>query len=690
MTVSRRAAFGFFGRAGAGPLDPAAPVRPVAGRRGHRLGPTSAARRSHPVAASPADPIVATPLIVYFLLGLFALTFAALSLVLHDSFRTNAFDLGNLDQAVWNTSQGRWFEFTNWSGGTTRLAAHVEPILVPLSVLYWVWSSPKALLVLQAVVVALGALPAYWLARDALRSSFAGLAFAAVYLLAPELQAAVLRDFHPVTLAAPFLLFAFYFAERARWLPCFVFAVLAMSTKEEIPLSVALLGLYLVVIKRQRIGWLLGGVALVWFIVAVGIVLPAFNNAGASPYLDRYSHLGDGPGGILLAAITRPHDVIASVLIPPKLAYLQSLFGPVLFLSLLSPLTLALGLPDLALNLLSNYEGMYLGGAHYSAPIMPFIVVSAIYGARRLAGWVERLSGSTGPFTPARVATGLGGLVLLASLTAYTGTTLRPLFTNFPRVTEHHRTTEDVLRLIPPDVPVAASSGLNPHLSQRRQISLFPEGVDQARYVALDVTAAPYPLDAPSQWWRVQQMLAGGEWGITAARDGVLVLERGGTWRDLPPEFFSFTVVANPQIAHRRDARFDGAIDFLGYDLAPGQVLHGRDPRARVSLYFQAVAPIPTDYRVVVQVTDLPGTLAGQFRHQPATVWLPTSRWQPGTVYRVDVAGVSPFSLRESDLWLALERGPVEQPAPAAVRAEAEATVNSDRQAVKLTTLRWE
>ena len=56
-------------------------------------------------------------------------TFGSLSILKHERFETQAFDLGNMDQAVWNTAQGRPFHFTNWEGGQTRLAAHVAALL---------------------------------------------------------------------------------------------------------------------------------------------------------------------------------------------------------------------------------------------------------------------------------------------------------------------------------------------------------------------------------------------------------------------------------------------------------------------------------------------------------------------------------------------------------------------------------
>ncbi|MCS7001925.1 MAG: DUF2079 domain-containing protein, partial [Dehalococcoidia bacterium] len=189
--------------------------------------------------------------LTYVIILLYALTFAQLSVLQHHSHNTHAFDLGNMDQAVWNTSQGRWFEFSNWEGGRTRLAAHVEPILIPIAQIYRVFSGPETLLVLQAIIISLGALPAFWLARDRLRNDFAAITFASAYLLAPELEAATLSDFHPVSLATSFLMFAFYFIHKEKYLWFWVFAILAMSTKEQIPIAIALLGVYIVVVKRR-------------------------------------------------------------------------------------------------------------------------------------------------------------------------------------------------------------------------------------------------------------------------------------------------------------------------------------------------------------------------------------------------------------------------------------------------------
>jgi len=154
------------------------------------------------------------PGIVALLIILYIAVFSALAVARHEAFETLAFDLGDYDQAVWNTIHGRILRLTNVEGLTTRLAMHVEPILLPVSLFYLIYSSPKTLLVLQTVAVALGAWPVYLLAREKMQSEFGGVVFALAYLLFPALESANLFDFHAVTLAPVFLLSAFYFLEE--------------------------------------------------------------------------------------------------------------------------------------------------------------------------------------------------------------------------------------------------------------------------------------------------------------------------------------------------------------------------------------------------------------------------------------------------------------------------------------------
>jgi uncharacterized membrane protein len=341
----------------------------------------------------------------------YAVLFSAASIRKHEAFQTTDFDLGNLSQVMWNTLHGAPFLLTNPEGAQPEisLGIHVWPILLPVSLLYLVWSDPRILLIFQSVVIALGAWPVYLLAQRAARSrgrqaadeqptstpaqaastsastltSILALTFAAVYLLFPALESANMFDFHPLALAPTLLLLAFYALERERWAWFALWAGLAMACQEDIPLVVGLMGLYAAIIRRHwRAGLIIAAAGAVWFGVAVGLVLPYFDTAHASPFASRYGYLGNTPWEMAWTLITRPGRVVQALSTPDRLSYLRDLLIPVGYLSLLAPQVLVLSLPTVMTNLLSTKELMHqLEGFHYSVNAVPFVVVSASYGA---------------------------------------------------------------------------------------------------------------------------------------------------------------------------------------------------------------------------------------------------------------------------------------------------------------------
>lgn len=569
--------------------------------------------------------------LVYLVAGLYALTFALFSILQHDAFRTNAFDLGNMDQAVWNTLQGRWFAFTNWEGGASRLAAHVEPGLILIAQFYRIYSSPKTLLALQAGTLALGALPVFWLARQRLGSDFAGAVFAFAYLLSPSLQAAALADFHPVTLSASLLLFAFYFLQK-RWYPVFLFfAILAMSTKEEIPFSVALMGLYAAVVQKDR-AWGLATalLGLAWGGIAFGLVIPAFNPVGSSPYFSRYEYLAgpaSGTGGLL----SLPAQVFATVMEEQRRAYLEGLVRPLLYLPMLSPFTLALALPDLGINLLSNFPFQYSSRVHYDAPIVPFLAISAIFGAQLVSRLLGRISRSL--FKP--VALMLAAAVLLSILSSYYRQVFLPLIDHIPAVTEHQRLGEAFVAMVPSQAGVSAGTTINPHVSQRQSLYLFPELKD-AEYVLLDVSANTHPIDGASQRRVVMDLIKGGQWGIVAADDGYLLLGKGAGSSSFPERFFDFARARDPNIDNSIETSF-GPLRLLGYSFEPKGKLHGKDPYATLTTYWRISEPVKKDYGITVFLISPSNTVVAGITQHAATIWYPTSQWRPGEVIKIVV-----------------------------------------------------
>jgi uncharacterized membrane protein len=426
----------------------------------------------------------------------YAVVFSWLSIARHRAFASGRFDLGNMEQAIWSTLQGRLLESTETGGEQfSRFGAHVDPILVVLAPLYAVWSSPEALLVAQAAIVATGAIPAFLLGRRWLGDDRLGLAVAAVYLLYPPLQFATLFDFHPVTLAAPLLLFCIWAAEVGAYVPRAIFGTLAALTQEQVGLALIGLALWMAVRhpERRRAAGVMAAAAAAWVVVSVAVIIPRFSLTGGNPQIRRYDALGEGEGGVLASLFTRPWEAVEVLATPGRAAYLLLLLLPLLALSLLAPLLLLPAVPQLLINLLAADGPPQTIHYHYAAVLTPFLIASATLGLARLRGrerpaWISHALARPGRVAAGAVAAGVLAGVLLGPLPFW-----RQLPVGYNGVS-HHAFTRDAhaqamaraVALVPPDASVSASNSAGAHLSGRRRIHLFPE-IDDARWILVDV-----------------------------------------------------------------------------------------------------------------------------------------------------------------------------------------------------------
>lgn len=442
---------------------------------------------------------------------MYAAGFSLLASLEHRAFETGRFDLGNMVQAVWSTAHGRPLDVTELDGDqVNRLGAHVDPLLAAFAPLWWVWPSPTMLLVAQAVAVALGALPVFWLARKHLGSERLAALFALAYLLYPAVQWLALDEFHAVALACPLLLYAVWYLDEDRLAAALPFLGLAAVTKEEVPLAVAGLGIWFALARGRRLAGAaiaVAGVALSAFYLAV--VMPYFRDGDAPAFYDRYDAVGGSPAGIVEEAFTDPLALLQAVTEGRDLTYLLQLALPLAGLFLAAPLLLVAALPELAANLLSETATQTSIEFHYTAPIAPFLVAGAVFASARL----PRLA----PLVPAAA---LAGAVVLGPLWAGE---LVP-----ERMTAHDRVAARAVDLVPSDAAVSSTNGLGAHLSARRRVFSFPV-IHDADWVAVDLRRASY-LDrrsAPSTTAvPLAELLRSGGWETVLEEDGIFVLRR--------------------------------------------------------------------------------------------------------------------------------------------------------------------
>lgn len=624
--------------------------------------------------AVPLPPRVTSPLHRHLTEGLlaammlgYALLFGWLSLQRYWAFEMHALDMGNMGQAAWNTMHGHPFYFTNmrlpynieaWRT-TTRLSFHVEFLFPFISLVYLAYGHPESLLILQTVAITLGALPVYLLARDVLHNAWLGLLFGAAYLLFPTLQALNLYEFHPVALAPPLLLYAFYFLHRDRTIPFVLCCVAAMGTKEQIGLVVALFGLCAALVYgRSRAGTALALGGVVWSLMAALLIEHHFRQPGTVTYLHtRYGYLGHGIRGVLTTLSHDPGVFWRVVMIGPKFGYVERLLGPTGYVGLLSPGFLILGAPTFLLNVLSTDFHMYSGVGDNSAELVAVTVIAAIFGTRLLIR-VLRL------WLRPTTAVAIAGLYLLAQiLWSQHRNGFSPLGPAFqaPTISAHQRIEQRFVSMIPEGVPVSTQDTLDPHLSSRHYLYLMEDSGRQpplvpANYVLLDASGPTYPLPSYQIHDRAMSLLRHG-WHVATAQDGLILLRHGPGNTHIPESFYSFALSNSRSISHPLRGEY-GALRLLGYDEADTDLPNHTVPNVAFTFFLEPSARSLRNLQPVVYET-VRSHLVGCAHSPLGLAWFPTPRWSAGHVYAVRMEPIETHWNSEGTARFSVELRPV-------------------------------
>lgn len=321
--------------------------------------------------------------------GLSALILFFCSGLRHVMYKSAAFDLGIFDQAVFLISQQQ-IPFS-----TLRqihiVGDHAAFVLYPLGWLYGIYPSVYWLFAAQAVMMAAAVFPLSRLARLAGLRDSQVVALVLAYLLYPAVFNINLYDFHPETLALPAFFWAVWSARIGKIVWFCINLVLILSCKDVLSITVAAMGLWLIVFEKKRLA---GAIALfagiVWFLIATQKIVPEFS--GSEPAgLELYSYLGSSIAEVAKNLFFQPGLVLGKIFSLNTLIYLCLLLSPVIWglaPQHLAPIVAAV--PALLLNILSSADLQRNLVHQYSLPIIPFIFLAVIQNLSLGGGWFDR------------------------------------------------------------------------------------------------------------------------------------------------------------------------------------------------------------------------------------------------------------------------------------------------------------
>jgi uncharacterized membrane protein len=446
------------------------------------------------------------------------------TLFAHWRFQTYNFDLGQYDNIFWNALHGRPMvctplgAFTNWSS----LSGHADFATFFLLPFYAIYPHAETLLIMQSVLLGLGAIPIYFFARRRLPPAYACI-LAICYLFYPPLHGANFYDFHFQPVASTFVLFTIWLIDIRRWFWASVFFVLAITCREDISVGLTFLGLYLILTGyRPKAGALMAVVGIIFFVVVRFYIMASY---GPGWFSDIYKELypPSGPnsyGGVMQTLATNPVFVFRTLLTSDKLKYFLQIVTPIAFLPLRRAYLLPALAPGALFTLLTTaYSPTTDIAFQYSGHFTPYVfmasgvALAACFAEGRLKGRAAAAALIVGTFFCTKhwgafppSGTFKSGFSLISFA--------KPTADDFRKA----RDLKELAALIPEGTPFAVSEQELPHVSGRQKIMTLRDGAAGADYILYGTSSAGAHIAA--------QVLASGEYVEIAQRPGLALLRR--------------------------------------------------------------------------------------------------------------------------------------------------------------------
>ncbi len=364
----------------------------------------------------------------------------------------------------------------------SHFAIHLSPIYYLLLPGYLLFPSPVYLQVMQGLVVASGVIPLCLLARHFCLSNKVTAALSVVYALYPAMAGSCFYDIHENMFLTPLLLWTFYFIEKQKWPFVYLFAFLTCLVKEDAPVYIACLALFLFISRKDRInGSLLFLGAVAYFCIAMLLLQSMGQGVMIGRYDNFMSDTDLGLVSVFKTLLLNPAYLINEVFNAEKLIYMVTMLLPLACLPLLNrKLTqLFLVVPFLLVNLMSDYPYQHSLLFQYNFGTMAFFFYLAVMNLKELGPRFRRVAL---PFMVTASA-----VFFLVNVGGYTDN-LRSFIAN----REQNQKLNAYLEAIPEDASVQATGYLVPKLSNRMVIydySYNQESVSphETEYVVLDL-----------------------------------------------------------------------------------------------------------------------------------------------------------------------------------------------------------
>ncbi len=452
----------------------------------------------------------------------------------HHMMGTATFDLGINNNLIYGGLHGKFNQSTVIfpDDPAKYIANHVKLGLYLFLPIYAVFPRPETLLIIQSVILGLGAIPLFLFARRRLPEWIASV-LAIAYLCYYPMHGANFTEMNLVPLAAPFIMGLVWAADTERYKTAWVLFFVCLIMREDIPLPLAILGFFFVLSGyRPRFGLAIFSISASWFII---LRFKIMTDAGSWWFPNMYEDLWALPykgfGGVIHTLITNPTFVLKHIFVEKKLWYILHLMTPLLFLPARRFYLWAAFIPGAIITLLvTSYDPPLMFSFQYVMHWGPYLFMAAALAIAAIGRDAERISGK-GHARQAAAALSVG-FVSLALTYNYGAFPQRDgsLAAGYHKI-RFHMTPEDrqkladlrvVAAMIPKSATVATTERIGAHLSSRLGFYTLRRGHHDVDYIVAEKSGLR--LDRTKQ--SILDGLESGDYGVFARQGPFIVFKR--------------------------------------------------------------------------------------------------------------------------------------------------------------------
>jgi len=451
-----------------------------------------------------------TDYLIWLVLFGFALIYAMMSLVNHYYFRTFALDLGLHLNAMYDYAR-----FTmNYSPlhepsfhNLHQLGDHLDFMVMLLSPLIFVFGT-YSLLIAQIIAILAGAFGTYLFFKNKTQNTIIPILAAIHFCGMWAVFSALSFDYHSSVIGSSLLPWFIYYFDKSEHKKAALFFILIISCKEVLAFWMVFVCIGLAIHyflnkpkQNFRVALLFSAISLIYFIVAIKLIMPAFMPASDKYHHFVYSLLGDNFGEAIKTIISKPLYVLRLLFNNPEgVEGFQNIKSELHIYILLSGGFALILRPQFMIMVISVYFQKLLNddpqkwgiNYHYNMEFVPVITFALFL-------WLNDLKISRNMKT--FLATFL--VLLSLSLTLYSMDSRYSVWWNKSQMSlldsNHYKRDFDatkvqhILAKIPSDIVISANSPIVPHLSIRKTIYQFPF-IGNASLIILLNDENTYPL----------------------------------------------------------------------------------------------------------------------------------------------------------------------------------------------------